>query len=353
MKIISFFLFLFFLSVPSFGSEKVILDGQNLFPLVHWGEIDIREALDKQPKTRKIPLGFCNAHIVQDDLTRLTGRSLDGKNWELDLSSPGIYEGGIISIYLGDLDQNGLTDIILEYSYPTVGGVTASGDSHLLFILFDKTGWPHPQEFYVHLQNGGQPFTNILRDSQGKAVLVHKRLVRNGEELNMFCYASFYRAVNTKWEKLPVNNLTVQNPTNYSSFNLNSEKKPFDDSDQALELCSGKEEDNAPDFGSFQVTKFKKIKSFEEDETTYWPSFQVIAEDNEGRDRKIKVPQCEICYVVIEQETGVKIINMEGTDVKKEVLKMVKEAYPMQLIKVKNNPSYFIYFSRGAGRTFR
>jgi hypothetical protein len=356
-KILLFFIVLVsaILNDSSYCAEKVILNGENLFPLVKWGEINIKETLNGESKVLRIPLGFCTASIVQNDNTKISGRTLDGKKWEVVLDSPGAYIGGNINVFLGDLDQNGLTDIILQYSEGPTNGPTAIGSTRLLFILFDKNGWPHPEEFFVNIREDA-PFKNILQDSQGRAVLVYKRLVPSGESNedyhSLFCYAAFYRAVNAKWEKISAADLRILNQNSYSSFNMNPNNKKFINSDQSWENCSGNEEENAPDFSEFQVLPFKILRSFKMDVNEPRPRFQLIAEDEKGRNQEINIAEFESCYVVIEKADKVKILNFMCDEITKEMAEMEKEKLPVRFIRVKNASCYFIYFVKGNGRTF-
>ncbi|HVU83753.1 MAG TPA: hypothetical protein VHC50_02870 [Puia sp.] len=330
-------------------ADQILLNGEKLFPLVSGAVINCNSRVPKI----ELPLSFCKSSIVSDDSrTRFIGQAKDGKKWEIDLAPAEFYDQCLINVFVGDLSNNGVKDLIIEYSYPGASGPTAYGDAHLLFVLFDKDGYPHPKDFFVHLPSVEAPLKILLQDPEGRAILVHKRLERSGESLEMLCYASFYRVVGAGWEKLSTDNLKVINGNPFSSFSLESRDEKFDNSDQAMELCSGMEGENSPDYSSNQVTEFLKIESFKIDKKSSWPNFKFVVKNKNGKNQKVTIAKYESCYVAIEKQNEIKIINFNGCDVKKELTEMMRSGISGRIIKAKNSDNYVVYFSNYLGKVF-
>jgi hypothetical protein len=321
-----------------FGADETVLDGQKIFPLTSWGSLSCQTP----SKETQIKLGFCDVDIEADDsATKFKGHSINGKKWEVDLGSTTLFDQCVLNVYCGDLSNNGMKDLVFEYSYPNQSGVAASGNANLLFVLFDKDGVPHPTEFFVHMPMTDVPFQNILQDSQGRAVLVHKELNKN-ENATCSCRASFYRVNGTDWEKIPIASLTVKNPTMYSSFSLTVDDRHFDSSDEALKLCSGKEGKSDDDFSSVEVTKYKQLKSYTSSD---FDQFKFVLADEKNQDQKLDVVQYDSCYFIVDDGKVLKIFNHDamaaGT-----FKALIKGKYHVNVVHPKNSKSYSLYFTK-------
>ena len=318
-------------------ADQLLLNGKDGFPFIDFGY------LDGSPETKVIHLKSNDCKVIEDDLlTRIVGASVKGKRWEIDLPNASEYFGGKINFYLGDLDQNGQTDIVIKYSFLSVGGSSSLGSTHFLTILFDEEGLPHIEEFLVQIPSKGPPFGNVLKDSQGRAVFVIKRMLLNNDTCS--CFASFYKALNNKWEKLLAEEISLQNPTKYSSFDMNTKYLRFKTKkmDQAIKYCSGIESKWAPDYGTFDIHDFKKIKSFELDKNGDF-KFYVFGSQPEAEE--FDITDYESCYFVIEKENEIKILNHEI--VTKEVLdELTRDQYHIRFENAKNTRNYSIYFEK-------
>lgn len=89
--------------------------------------VSLREEAEERP----VPGGeaaFVN-HLV------FGGRDLAGKEWEVRTGGHAYYE----AVYEGDLDRNGVRDLVLAVA---TGGNGLAPPTHLIFLMFDRQGRP-------------------------------------------------------------------------------------------------------------------------------------------------------------------------------------------------------------------
>ena len=339
MKKIFFILFLIFVFQMDLKlgncAEEVVLDGQNVFPLIHLYSLYKNGYKEGLLLSKPISLGFCTAQLtIKDGEGLISGKSLDGRKWDIDFVAETSLGG--CDLYLGDLDQNGNSDVIITYSLNSYG---IGPNLYCLTIFLDKVGYPHPTIFGIYVDSFNRSFKNLIRDSQGKAVLIHKFLWPPGAAC-CYCNASIYRANNSKWEKLDSTNIELKNQNYASSFTLKKEKH-FGDEDQALIFCSAKENPDAPDLSNLQIKKFKNIIS--DPKIEYYDfKFQGIDEN----DKKVKWTadaSCGDCFFVLESKSEFKMID--ACFIEDAVLKQFKEKkWPLWIIQSKNSGENFFWF---------
>lgn len=321
---------LMFSLAQGYGSEKVVLDAKNFFPLVYWGGV----GFDFSGK--KINLGFCEAEVTaakNKPYTEIKGHSVGGKVWKIILENIGVHtaisgkEG--LDVYLGDLAQNGMTDMIIAYN-PMLSGSGFVPDAEFLIILFDRKGLPHPMEFDFNTDYQPLPFKNLIRDSKGRAVLVCKEGLSDSED----CYATLVRANNTKWEKLLVKNIKIKNAMKGSE----------------LGDCLKKDDPAFPDYENLDESKYKVMKSYEYKNIvgSNNPDLELLVSDENGSEKTVNAYKgANSIYFVFEQKDETAIVDY---GVSKDVLdpyldKAVAKNDSLNIVQPHNGYQRFIWFS--------
>lgn len=320
-----FFCFLFLKNDLGICAEKIVFQGHDLFQMVYWGDVSF------ESKNDRIPLGFCDAKITKGKdqaVTKISGRSLDGRNWEIDLGNIGNYtsidqvEG--FSIYLGDLAGNGMTDLVIVYATPYNG--FSPPNATFLTILFDKKGYPNPSVFDMYVTEKVGPFECLLRDSQGQAVLAYKSIL----DRNRSCFVSFYRADDSGWRKIKFGDLKIK-----------GEEKNI-----LWSSCSKKNDNRIPDIAAFDSLDFKRLDSYKMTEGGNDLSFTVVA--SSGKTKVFDASQgSPTRFYIFENTNGFKFLDsiVYPDFLKQNLDEAIKNELMVHVLTTKKGWYRFIRFS--------
>jgi hypothetical protein len=157
------------------------------FKLRSLGQIKLDEI-----RTRKVNIGASGAEIKTEPrrYVRITGKDKAGKTWSVQL---GAYCLDIQS-YEGDLDRNGLQDLVLLI--PTCGNGLAPS-SHIITLMFDSRGRPIPFEadgYFECTEHGIADIVDMDRDRRAELVYMN---FDDG-----YWITNLYRATNARWERV-------------------------------------------------------------------------------------------------------------------------------------------------------
>jgi len=103
----------------------------------------------------------------QGSVLKIQGRDLPENSWEAEIP----INGSGCAIFLGDLDENGKSDLIVWE--PGIGS-RGSYDNQLIILLFDATGKPIPWSATGEFNATTNGISEIRRGAGGAAVILHK-----------------------------------------------------------------------------------------------------------------------------------------------------------------------------------
>jgi hypothetical protein len=191
------------------------------FPIQYLGTLGNRRPgyfgdMNDKPLPDAIRAGTGNVSVNVNDLGELTltGKDRRGKAWKAILGNfPTLYA---CRFYVGDLDKNGLRDIVLVF--PT-GGNGLAPTSTFLAISFDIAGRPVAFEADGYWElNDSAIFDLLDMDKNGRAELVYMNFDDG------YWITNVYEIANARWQK--VRRLAGRNYPIYTRFTYRPNKKP-------------------------------------------------------------------------------------------------------------------------------
>ena len=142
-----------------------------------------------------------------------SGRNLNGKTWRVGAEASGYYN----DLYEGDLDRNGIRDLVLAVG---TGGNGLAPSTRLIFVTFDRKGDPNILEATGYYQSGPQGVVDIADlDGDHRAELVHM-VFDDG-----YWITNVYRVRESRWSLVKGRFANLNFPM-YTRFTLRPNHKP-------------------------------------------------------------------------------------------------------------------------------
>jgi hypothetical protein len=148
---------------------------------------------DSEHPISTVGIGLSGAQLQFTDQrsVMITGRDAAGKPWSVE-SWVGVLNSG--SLYVGDLDRNGIADAVLIVS---TGGNGLAPSRHIKTIMFDSSGRPVFFEADGYFRTERDGIAELVdMDGEGRAELVHMNFDDG------YWITNVYKAVNARWQKV-------------------------------------------------------------------------------------------------------------------------------------------------------
>ena len=142
-----------------------------------------------------------------------SGRNLSGKTWRVGADASGFYN----DLYEGDLDRNGVRDLVLAVG---TGGNGLAPSTRLIFLTFDRKGDPHILEATGYYQSEPDGVMDIADlDGDHRAELLHM-VFDDG-----YWITNVYRLRDSRWSLVKGRFANLNFPM-YTRFTLRPSHKP-------------------------------------------------------------------------------------------------------------------------------
>ena len=175
-------------------SEKEM---KNSFPIKYIGTFGNErppyfEQMEDIPLPEKFNAGVSEISVVRnEDELIITGKDKRKKDWSVKLE---YWERNSVRFYTGDLDKNGIKDLILLI--PT-GGNGLAPTNHFMSLTFDRTGRPIPFRADGYFEDRkGKIFDLVDIDKDGRAELLYMNFDDG------YWITDFYKVTNARWQKV-------------------------------------------------------------------------------------------------------------------------------------------------------
>ncbi len=307
--------------ISSTATESIqVLEGNHLFPTTYWGDINTTNKKDK------IDLGFSKAEIVKDkrgNATKLKGKNLSGKTWEIDFGYFKDYESYTgkegLSVFVGDFNKVGGNDLIVAGSDPN-----NTVDTFVFVVLFDKNGNPHPTRFNLNLNVNATEILKerLLQSGDGKMVIVEKA-VDGG-----FCSVCLYENDGQYWKKLVAKNVKMNSA--------------FEDPD--LSSCTV-DDTVFPEFSESDVIELNSLKSYSVKDDGFGLKLTGLLSD--GTEKEVAVDDgYMVQYLDFDSGNGEVILDYSSSPklLKKELTKVIKSKSSFKVLTYKNSRFRYVKF---------
>ncbi len=157
------------------------------FHLKFIGEFDSEHPI----RTARIGPSGAQLRFTDQRSVMITGRDSAGKQWSVE-SWVGMLNSG--SLYVGDLDANGIADAVLIVS---TGGNGLAPSSHIKTIMFDSSGRPVFFEADGYFRAEPDGIAELVdMDGDTRAELVHMNFDDG------YWITNVYKAINARWQKI-------------------------------------------------------------------------------------------------------------------------------------------------------